>query len=239
MKLFPAIDIRGGKCVRLRQGVFEDQKVYADDPYTIAEEFEKAGAKFIHVVDLDGALEGRGVNEAAIEEIGKHVSIPFEIGGGVRSLQDIERKLGLGATRIIIGTKAVQEPSFVKKAIETFGADKIVVGIDAKNGLVATRGWEDVSDLTAADFSIFMKELGVKTIIYTDISKDGMLSGPNIHKTVELKAKTGIDIIASGGVSGMNDLEALNEAGVFGVIIGKAIYEKRIDVAEAVKKYEV
>ncbi len=237
MRLYPAIDLKDGCCVRLKQGVYDDKTVYAEEPWKVAVEFEQAGAGFIHLVDLDGAREGRSVNDEAVKAIVAHVSIPLEIGGGVRSLDDIEHRLSLGVSRVILGTKACEDPEFVKDAIERFGADKIVVGIDAKNGLVATKGWETVSEVTATNLALKMKEIGVKTIIYTDISRDGMLSGPNIETTKKLVDETGLDIVASGGVSCLDDLKKLSGIGVEGAIFGKAIYEKKLDLKEAVKLY--
>lgn len=238
MKLYPAIDIKNGQCVRLCQGVFSDVNVYADKPYTIAKEFEAAGAAFIHIVDLDGALAGHTANEQAIAEIVKNVSIGTEIGGGIRTMEDIRQKLNLGLNRVIIGTKAVKEPQFIKEAIEEFGADRVVIGIDAKDGMVAIEGWETVSDRSAVAFALEMKKLGATTVIYTDIARDGMLTGPNFERTEEMIKETGMDIIASGGVSCMEDLVRLNEIGCAGAIIGKAIYEKRVNLAEAVERFE-
>ncbi|MBO7335510.1 MAG: phosphoribosyl-AMP cyclohydrolase, partial [Lachnospiraceae bacterium] len=190
--------------------------------------------EFIHVVDLDGAREGVSANDKAVKEIVEHVKIPIEIGGGVRSFEDIEHRLSLGVSRVIVGTKALSDPDFIKTAVERFGTDKIVVGIDAKNGHVATEGWENVSSVMALDLALRMKEMGVKTIIYTDISRDGMLNGPNIEQTKAIVDETGLEIIASGGVSSIDDLRALSLINVSGVIFGKAIYEKKIDLKEAV-----
>ncbi|MBS4899966.1 MAG: 1-(5-phosphoribosyl)-5-[(5-phosphoribosylamino)methylideneamino]imidazole-4-carboxamide isomerase [Clostridiales bacterium] len=234
MILLPAIDLKDGQAVRLKKGDFNEKTVYSDRPWEIAIEFEKAGAGFIHLVDLDGALAGYSVNEAVIRKITEAVTVPVELGGGIRDLEKIEYVLGMGVYRVILGTSAVKDPGFVKEAVEKFGADRIVAGIDAKNGLVATDGWEKVSDITSVDMAVKMKEAGVKTIIYTDISKDGMMSGPNIEQTKKLSEETGLDIIASGGVSCMKDLADLNEAGIYGSIIGKAYYEKKIDIKEAV-----
>lgn len=239
MRLYPAIDLKDGKAVRLKKGKFDEITVYSDYPYEIAEQFEAAGAKFIHNVDLDGALRGRSINADAIHAIVSSVSVPVELGGGIRTLKNIEEVLDLGIARVIIGTKAAENPEFIRKAIEEFGADRIVAGIDAKNGLVAIEGWEKLSDKTAVSLALEMKDMGVKTIIYTDISKDGMLSGPNVEMTKKLSDETGLDIIASGGVSGMQDLENIAEAGIHGCIIGKAYYEKRINLAEAVERFEV
>lgn len=238
MKLYPAIDIKNGQCVRLRQGVFNDTTVYANEPYSVAKEFEAAGAKFLHVVDLDGALKGTGANEEALKKIVENVGIPVEIGGGIRTMQDIEHRLDLGVARVILGTKAVESPEFVKEAVEKFGADKIVIGIDAKDGFVAIKGWETISSTDAVTLALSMKELGVKTIIYTDISKDGMLCGPNFAQTARMVEATGMNIVASGGVSCMNDLIKLEEIGVEGAILGKAIYEKKVDLKEAARRFE-
>ena len=238
MRLYPAIDIKNGQCVRLRQGVFDDTTVYANEPFEVAKEFEAEGAKFLHIVDLDGALRGTGANDAALAKIIENVSIPVEIGGGIRTMQDIEHRLNMGVSRVILGTKAVESPDFIKEAVEKFGADKIVVGIDAKDGLVAIKGWETISNMDAVSLALSMKDLGVKTIIYTDISKDGMLCGPNFVQTARMVEITGMDIVASGGVSCMNDLIQLESIGVEGAILGKAIYEKRVDLAEAARRFD-
>lgn len=237
MRLYPAIDIKGGQCVRLRQGVFQDTTVYANDPSLVAQSFESDGAEYIHVVDLDGALLGCGANEEALIKLLKQISIPVEIGGGIRTLRDIEHRLELGVARVILGTKAVESLDFVKEALLSFGAEKIVIGIDAKDGRVAVHGWETVSDTDAVSMALAMKELGVKNIIYTDIAKDGMLSGPNLLQTKRLIEETGINIIASGGVSSLEDLEALERIGAGGAILGKALYEKKVDLRSAVARF--
>lgn len=238
MQLYPAIDLKDGKSVRLKQGEFKEITVYCEEPYKVARYFEENGASFIHLVDLDGALEGHSVNEDTIKKIVSSVNIPCELGGGIRTMEDIERVLSYGINRVIIGTKAVKDPSFVEEAVKRFGADRIVVGVDAKNGMVAIEGWEKVSDKSALSMCLSMKEMGVKNIVYTDISKDGMLMGPNVAMTQELTDKTGMNIIASGGVSSMEDLRNLNAAGIKGAIIGKAIYENRVNVKEAVDEFE-
>ena len=237
MILLPAIDMKDGNAVRLKKGDFNEVTVYSHDPSEIASEFEKSGAGFIHLVDLDGALAGHSVNETAIKKITSTVSVPCELGGGIRSLDAIEYVLGLGVYRAILGTSAVQDPGFVSEAVKKFGAERIVVGIDAKNGMVATHGWEKLSDITAVDMEMNMKKRGVKTIIYTDISRDGMLTGPNVEQTKKLSDDTGLDIIASGGVSCMDDLKELCDAGIYGSIIGKAYYEKKVDLKEAVELF--
>lgn len=238
MKLYPAIDIKNGQCVRLKQGQFEDILVYSNSPVGVAKKWEDSGASFIHLVDLDGALVGHSVNDDVIREIASTVKIPIQVGGGIRTIKDIEHKLNLGVTRVILGTKAVENPMFIKEVIHCFGADKIVIGIDAKSGMVAIQGWEKLSNYNAVSLAIEMKEFGVKTIIYTDISKDGMLQGPNIEHTKEMVESTGLNIIASGGVSSVMDLEALNNINVEGAVIGKALYENHIDLKQAVSIYE-
>lgn len=238
MKIFPAIDIKNGQCVRLRQGQFHDVEVYSHIPVNIAKTFAASGASCIHIVDLDGALAGHSVNEDRIREIVENVSVPVQVGGGLRTVKDIENKLELGVSRVIIGTKAAESLQFVKEVISRFGADKIVIGLDAKEGRVATDGWEKLSNFNAVQLALEMKAAGVTTIVYTDISRDGMLQGPNIKYTREMVEATGLNIIASGGVSSMKDLDDLNSIPVHGAIIGKALYEKRVSLSEAVAKYE-
>ena len=237
MILLPAIDMKDGCAVRLKKGDFNQTTVYSDDPVEFAVKFREAGAGFIHLVDLDGALKGHSVNEEAIKKITSTVDIPCELGGGIRSLDAVEYVLGLGVYRVILGTSAVQAPDFVSAAVDRFGSEHIVVGIDAKNGKVATHGWESLSDLTVTELALDMKNRGVQTVIYTDISRDGMLTGPNVEATKELSDKTGLDIIASGGVSCIEDLEKISKAGIYGAIIGKAYYEGRLDLAEAVRRF--
>ena len=238
MQLYPAIDMKNGRCVRLSQGKFKNITVYSEHPEEIAALWQEKKATFLHLVDLDGALAGRSVNEETIKKIVSSVNIPVEIGGGIRSEEAVKNMLSLGVKRVIIGTKAVEEPEFLKDMVEKFGADAIAAGIDAKAGMVAIQGWEQVSTVTATELCLKMKEYGVKHIIYTDISRDGMLSGPNIPATKKLTLETGLDIIASGGVSCMEDLQSLYDAGISGAIIGKALYENRVDLEEAVCRFE-
>ena len=223
MQLYPAIDMKNGQCVRLRQGAFKDITIYSDAPEKVAAHWQEKGASFLHLVDLDGALAGYSVNEEVIRRIADTVSIPIEIGGGIRSGEAVERMLGLGVRRVIIGTKAVEHPEFLRDMVRTFGEEAIVAGVDAKDGMVAVEGWEKVSSLTARDLCLTMKEYGVRHIVYTDISRDGMLSGPNVEATRKLTEETGLDIIASGGVSCMEDLKCLHEAGIRGAIIGLSL----------------
>lgn len=238
MQLYPAIDMKDGRCVRLKQGEFSDVTVYFEEPHKVAMDFEAKGASFIHLVDLDGALKGHSVNEETIRKTVASVSIPCELGGGIRTMEDIERVLGYGVARVIIGTKAVSNPEFIEAAVKRFGTERIVVGVDAKDGYVAVEGWEKVSDQTALSLCLAMKDLGVTSIVYTDIAKDGMLMGPNVAMTKELTDQTGMNIIASGGVSGIEDLRNLSAAGIRGAIIGKAIYENRIDLSLAIAEFE-
>lgn len=238
MQLYPAIDLKDGQCVRLRQGEFKEVAVYSNSPEEVALGWQSQGATFLHLVDLDGALAGRSVNEEVIKRIVNALSIPVEIGGGIRSEEAVSAMLSLGVQRVIIGTKAVENPEFLGDMVKKFGADRIVAGVDAKDGLVAVEGWEKVSQVTASQLCGKMKEYGVKHIVYTDIARDGMLSGPNVAYTKKLTEETGLDIIASGGMSSMEDLRRLYEAGVSGAIIGKALYEKRIVLKEAIEAFE-
>lgn len=238
MRLYPAIDIKGGKCVRLTQGLFDNVKVYSDTPADMARLWRDQGATFLHLVDLDGALAGRSVNEEVIRSIVEAVDIPVELGGGIRSEEAVRHMLDLGVARVIIGTKAVERPMFMKELVDAFGADRIVAGVDAKDGLVAVQGWESLSTVTAKELCLKMEELGIRHVVYTDISRDGMLNGPNVEATRQLTEATGIDVIASGGVSSMEDLRCLYEAGIKGAIIGKALYEKRVDLREAVRAFQ-
>ncbi|WP_313584811.1 1-(5-phosphoribosyl)-5-[(5-phosphoribosylamino)methylideneamino]imidazole-4-carboxamide isomerase [Lacrimispora sp.] len=238
MQLYPAIDLKDGQCVRLKQGEFKEITVYSQKPEEVAALWQSQGATFLHLVDLDGALAGRSVNEKVIRKIADTVSIPIEIGGGIRSEEAIESMLSLGAARVIIGTKAVENPEFIRDMVKRFGRDRIVAGVDAKDGMVAVEGWEKISGITASELCNRMKEYGVRHIVYTDISRDGMLTGPNVEYTKKLTEETGMDIIASGGMSSMEDLRQLYHAGVCGAIIGKALYEKRIDLKEAIEAFE-
>ena len=238
MQIYPAVDIKNGKCVRLKQGNFDAVTVYEQNPVIAAKKWIEKGATYLHIVDLDGAKEEISENEQIIAEIAKLSDVPVQTGGGVRSLKDIERKFQKGVSRVILGTVAVRQPELVKQAVEKFGSDKIVVGIDAKEGYVAIAGWEEISNVSALDLCLKMKEYGVKTIIYTDIAKDGMMSGINLEATKELIEKTGMYIIASGGISNMADLENVQKINAHGVIIGKALYQQTLDLKQVIKKFE-
>ena len=238
MKLYPAIDLKDGKCVRLLQGDYNEVTVYGNHPGEMAKKWESLGGDFLHIVDLDGAKAGKGINEAAIKEIVASVSIPIELGGGIRSIEDIRLQLDRGVNRVILGSEAIKNRALVKEAIETFGPEKIVVGVDAKGGMVAIEGWLEVTDTTALAFCKELEKMGVQTVIYTDIAKDGMMQGPNIEETKKLVDETNLQIVASGGVSSLEDLKALEKIGVHGAIIGKAIYTGAIQLEEAVALFK-
>lgn len=235
MRIYPAIDIKDGKCVRLLQGRFSDVTVYGDDPVEMAKKWEAQGGEFIHVVDLDGALKGHGVNAEIIKNICEAVSVPVQTGGGIRTIEDIEAKLACGIRRVIIGTKAVSSPEFIKEAVEKYG-DKIVIGIDAKDGYVAVEGWEKCSEFTAVEFAKQMVSLGVKTIVYTDIATDGTLKGPNLAAMEEMAKSVDADIIASGGVGSLEHIKSLVPTGVEGVIVGRALYTGNVDLKKAIEE---
>ena len=236
MMIYPAIDLKDGHCVRLVEGRAEQKTVYSSDPRQVALDFQAAGAGYLHIVDLDGAFEGLPINRAAIQAIAAAVDIPFQVGGGLRSRQDVEQTLGLGAARVIIGTRAVSSPDFIKELLDSFGPERIVVGIDARDGKVAVQGWVEVSDLDAVEFGRSMYELGIRTAVYTDISRDGKLSGPNLEAIRVMLEQTGLRIIASGGVSSMENikaLKALTHLGIDGAIVGKALYDGKLDLRQA------
>ena len=236
MQIYPAIDIIDGKAVRLSQGSFDNVTVFNDTPADAAKDWVD-GATYIHIVDLDGARYGKTFVIDIIKDIKSKYNIKIETGGGVRTMKDIDDRIEAGASRVIIGTAAVKNPELVKEAVEKYG-DKIAVGVDAKNGMVAISGWEEVSNVTAVDLCLKMKSYGVNTVIYTDISKDGMMSGPNIESTKDLIEKTGMDIIASGGVSKIEDVENVNNINAAGVIIGKALYNGALDLKEVIDRFE-
>lgn len=231
MILFPAIDIKDGKAVRLYQGRF-DKCEEMGIPLEIAKEFEKTGAEFIHLVDLDGAKEGKRVNSDIIKAIAKTVNIPVQLGGGIRTLEDLEAIFDLGVSRAIIGTAAYKDKEFLIKAVEKYG-EKIAVGVDAKDNKVALEGWLESTDMDYIEFSRQLEKIGVKTVIYTDISKDGTLEGANIEGLKALSKAVNMDIVASGGVKDLEDLLKINELNLYGAISGKAIYSGSLDLKEA------
>jgi len=232
MIIYPAIDIINGKCVRLQQGSYSDVTIFGDSPVEMALKWESQGAQYLHVVDLDGARSGNSDNAEVIKQIASKLTIPVQLGGGIRSLDTIEIILSSGVSRVIIGTSAVNNQEMLRAAIKEY-KDKIAVGIDAKDGMVAIQGWEETSDFTAIDFAKRVESLGAKTIIYTDISRDGMLAGPNLVAMSDMVKSVGIEVIASGGVSCLKDILNLKSTGVRGVIVGKALYTGNIDLKEA------
>lgn len=238
MILFPAIDIRGGKCVRLLKGRFDQETVFADRPADMAIKWQAQGGKYLHLVDLDGALQGRPINLEAIRDIIANVNVPIQLGGGIRNIESIEAWLEAGVSRVILGSIAVKNPDLVKEACHKFG-ERIVVGIDAKDGEVAVEGWGISGGVKATELAKRMADVGVARIIYTDISRDGTLSGVNVESTVELARAAGIPVIASGGVAGMDDVYKVAAATeIEGMIIGKALYTGKIDLAEALRVAE-
>lgn len=235
MVIYPAIDIRGGKCVRLKRGDFDCETIYGD-PLEMAKGFMSAGAKWIHMVDLDGARTGKSKNIHIIETVAA-MGIKIQLGGGIRSLDDVRARIEMGVSRCVIGSAAVEQPDMVASAAAQFPG-RIAVGIDARDGLVAVHGWEDKTEAKPTDLALEMKEAGVSTIIYTDIARDGMKTGPNIEASARLAERTGMDIIVSGGVSGLEDLIEARRAGMPGIIIGKALYDGNIDIKQALKLQE-
>lgn len=236
MIVIPAIDLKEGKCVRLEQGLMERDTVFNDNPAAQALAWQAQGAELLHIVDLDGAFAGQPKNRGAIEAIVKAIAIPSQLGGGIRDIATIEAYLGMGLGRVIIGTAAQRNPALVEEACRLFPG-RIVVGIDAKNGLVAVQGWAEVTGVTAVELARKFEGFGVAAIVYTDISRDGMLQGPNIDATRALAEAISIPVIASGGVSSLTDianLMAVEGSGVTGVITGKAIYTGSLNLAEAI-----
>lgn len=233
MNIIPAIDLIGGKAVRLIKGDYQQVTVYSDTPVEVAKSFEAQGATFLHVVDLDGAKEGSTANFDTIAQIVQQTSLSVEVGGGIRSMDTIKKYVEIGVDRVIIGTAAVTDPQFLQEAVRTYG-DHVTVGVDMKDGMVAIKGWLEVSSLSCFDFCQKMQDLGVKTIICTDISKDGMMSGTNRELYRELSNRFSLNVIASGGVSSMDDIEALAAMDLWGAIVGKAIYMGAINLSEAI-----
>ncbi len=237
MKLYPAIDVKNGQCVKLRQGQFHDTEVYSYTPSKVANSFEVQGACGIHIVDLNGVLTGHLVNEGVIRDIISSVTIPVQLGGGIRTIKDIEYALLLGAKRVIIGTKAVENPAFIKEAVTTFGTERIVVAIDVKNGMVAVDGWERITTYTPLSLAIKMKKYGVKIIVYKDIHVEKNQQEHDLD-TIRYLVNLGLNVIVSGGISTLKDIEILSNLNVYGVIIGKALYENKIELKNAIDLFE-
>jgi len=235
MMIFPAIDIKEGKCVRLLRGEFDQKTVYFDDPVDAALAWVNKGAKYIHIVDLDGALHGRGKNRDAVKRILESVNIPLQLGGGIRTVEIASGWIDLGVSRVILGTAAVKNPEIVSELVEKVGADKVLVSIDAKKGLVCTEGWMETSEIEAVAFARDLQQKGVKTIVYTDIAKDGTMVGPNFDELAKLQEATRMDIIASGGIGDAGHVKKLAEMGLYGAITGKALYEGTLKLQEALE----
>ncbi len=240
LTLYPAIDLKDGACVRLKRGEMDEATVYDDNPARRAAAFQEAGCRWLHVVDLNGAFAGRSVNGDAVAAILAQARVPVQLGGGIRDMAGIERWLAAGVARVILGSAAVKNPILVHQACRSFPG-RIAVGIDARDGFVATEGWADTSTLRAPDLARRFEDAGVSALIYTDIARDGMLGGLNMEQTLALSAQVAIPVIASGGVGSLADLQALRQAappraglsGIEGVIVGRALYDGRIGVAEA------
>ena len=234
MNIFPAIDLYSGKAVRLFKGDYSKMTVYSENPLEVARDFEQKGAEFIHLVDLEGAKDGTTPNFETVKSIAENTRLFTEIGGGIRSMETVEKYLGAGVNRVILGTAAVENQDFLKTAVKKYG-EKIAVGVDIKDGFVAVKGWTEASSYSCFDFCKKMRETGVKTLICTDISKDGAMQGTNRELYRELAEKFDIDIVASGGVSTLDDIRALKKLGLYGAIIGKAYYIGAIDLKEALE----
>jgi phosphoribosylformimino-5-aminoimidazole carboxamide ribotide isomerase len=234
MIIFPAIDLKNGHCVRLYKGDMDQSTIFNDNPAAQAREFESQGFKYLHVVDLDGAVSGNSVNEKSVKEILSAVKIPVQLGGGIRNIAAIEKWITLGVSRVILGTVAAKNPELVIEACKKFPG-KIVVGIDAKHGIVTTEGWVEASEITALDLAKKFENCGVAAIVYTDVSRDGALEGVDIEGTKHLAENLSIPVIASGGVASMRDVKqvkALDKVGVVGLIVGRALYDKMVDAKD-------
>jgi phosphoribosylformimino-5-aminoimidazole carboxamide ribotide isomerase len=237
MIVFPAIDMRRGCCVRLLQGRVEAEAVYFDDPVAVAVEWEKQGAQWLHLVDLDGAMASEDNNRVLARRIFKGLGIPVQFGGGIRSLETLEELLEAGASRVIVGTAAVENEEFLTQALSQF-RERLVIGLDARDGVIATRGWQQTESLHAVSFARKLAEMGVERIVYTDISRDGMLCGPSLSATRQIAEESGLKVIASGGISSLDDLRHIKDLepyGVEGVIVGKALYEGKFTLKQALQ----
>ena len=232
MEIFPAIDLRGGQVVRLKEGDYNQMKVYSPDPLAAAQSFREKGAKNLHVVDLDGAKDGAPVNFSVIRSLAAESGLFLQVGGGIRDEARILAYLEAGVGRVILGTAAVKDPSFLRKMVSRYG-EKIAVGVDAKDGRVAVAGWLEVTKLDSLDFCRQLADWGVKTVIYTDIAKDGRLEGTNLAAYQKLRQVRGLDVIASGGISFEEEIIALREMGNYGAILGKALYENKLELGRA------
>ena len=233
MEIWPAIDLRGGRCVRLQQGDYKRETVFAENPLTMAQQWITQGAQFMHLVDLDGARDGAWINQAAVTEIVQALDIPCQLGGGVREESTIERLLGLGVTRLVIGTKALKEPEWFCAMVRKF-PQQLALGIDAREGMVATDGWLETSETSAVSLAQRFEDEPIAAIIYTDIARDGMMQGANVEAMKDMKNATPIPVIASGGVTTLEDVRELTAVGMDGAIIGRSLYEGQIQLSAAI-----
>lgn len=232
MKIIPAIDIIDGKCVRLSKGDYSTKKIYNENPVEVAREFENFGIKYLHLVDLDGAKSKHIVNQNVLEDIARSTSLHIDFGGGLKTEQDIEIAFNSGAKQITLGSIAVQDPEFCYRAIEKYGPEKIILGADCDNRKIKTSGWQEESNEDIIDFILQYQEKGIQSTICTDISKDGMLEGPSTGLYIEILYKTSVQLVASGGISGIMDVHKMKDVGCSGTIIGKAIYEGKISLQQ-------
>jgi phosphoribosylformimino-5-aminoimidazole carboxamide ribotide isomerase len=234
MQVWPAIDLRGGNCVRLQQGDYKRETVYSHDPVSVALEFQAAGAQHLHLVDLDGAVDGKPVNREVIRAIVAAVDMECELGGGVRSQAIIDDLLALGLHRLVLGTAALKQADWFRTMCETY-PEQLVLGVDAKDGFVATEGWHDVSQVQATELADWFRDVPLAAIVYTDIATDGMMQGPNVPEMARMQAHIGLPVVASGGVTTVSDIKDLATAGMAGAIIGRALYEETINLSEAIR----
>lgn len=241
MRLIPAIDIQGGRCVRLRKGVFADETVFSDDPVSVARHWVDEGARFLHVVDLDGAREGEPRNFALVEAIAENVPIPVQTGGGIRTEVALQLVAGSRVAKAVLGTSAIEDEAFVERALAVLGPERLIVAIDAEGGLVKTRGWQKQSNITVLDLAARLESIGVREVLYTDIARDGMMQSVDLSGIRRLAAESGLEVIASGGVTTLEDLRQLKQLealGVTGVIVGRALYEGSFTIGEALAALE-
>jgi len=237
MQIWPAIDLRGGKCVRLQQGDYARETVFGEDPLLMAKKWVEQGARHLHLVDLDGAKSGSVENRAAVASIVSHVGVPCELGGGIRDEATISELLGIGLNRLVIGTKALKEPDWFREMCRRF-PDQLVLGLDARNGRVATDGWLETSETPATELAAAFRDEPLSAIVYTDIAKDGMMAGPNFPAVAEMNEAVDFPLIASGGVTGIDDVRKLAQIGVAGCIIGRSLYEGKLSVTDAISAVE-
>ena len=239
MEVIPAIDLRGGRCVRLHQGDFERETVFSDDPLAMAQRWQQEGGPRLHLVDLDGAVSGEPAHLAIISAIVDSLDIPVQVGGGIRSAETARAWLDAGVDRVVIGTAAVRNPAMVAEVCRDHGAGRVVVSVDARDGMVALQGWQEASEVSVLELAGQMSDLGVERLLYTDIARDGMLTGPDLETNYMLVEETGIAILASGGVSTVSDIRRLVPTGVEGVIVGRALYMGAVSLREAIAAVEV